>query len=267
MPTNGAPLFVFDDARLGYGTTTVLDGVNLTIMAGSFVGLVGPNGSGKTTLAKTALGLLQPLAGTVRRYFERAGDDHPPPAYVPQRQAVNVHMPLSARQVAMMGRFHIMQPFGRPSADDEAATDEALARTGVDRFADRPFRALSGGQQQRTLIARALAARSPVLILDEPTNGMDLPSEAEVIGLLKELNRDQGYTVVMITHLLNLVTSAATMLCLADRNSVAAGPRDEMLCERKLSALYDTDVAIVTHGEHRLVLPNGEGRRGDADAV
>jgi ABC-type Mn2+/Zn2+ transport system ATPase subunit len=234
-----APLVALEGASLGYGRRVLLAGVNLRVAPGDFLAVVGPNGGGKTTLLRTLLGVLPPLGG--RRV-------QPVPlavGYVPQRDQVDAIWPLTAFEVASMGRARLVGPARRPRDADRAAVREALVAVGVAALADRPFRELSGGQRQRTLIARALAAEPQLLALDEPTSGMDPAGELDVMELVEELNRARGLAVVVISHRLEAVAGRASQLAFVDhrRGVWRVGPREEMLTPEALLTLYGRAVA------------------------
>jgi len=256
--TGGAapPLLRFAGVALGYGGVPVLEELSFRIERGEFLSLVGPNGSGKTTILRAILGLLRPLAGTV----ERGG--RPVIGYVPQRESIDPIMPVTAYEVALMGRaprLGALQPTG---ARDRALAREALALVGADELGSRLYRELSGGQQQRVLLARALAGEPDLLVLDEPTNGMDLASECALVDLLVDLNRERGLTVLFVTHLLPIVLNAATTILLLEAGRVLYGPAREVLRADTLSALYGIGVEVATvAGQRTLVVP----RRGHGD--
>ena len=221
---------------LGYGGHTVLDRLDFAIERGDFLGVMGPNGSGKTTLLKAILGLLRPQAGSIE--FPSAGG---PPrfGYVPQRERLDPHFPLSALEVAVMGRFGKLGAMRRARTADYEIARDCLVRCRMQRFADRPYRELSGGQQQRVLIARALAGEPDALLLDEPTNGMDLEAERAVMELLQDLQRERGTTIVFVTHLLSAIEHFARRVALITRDgSIASGAKKEMLAPESLARAY-----------------------------
>jgi zinc transport system ATP-binding protein len=180
------------------GARQVLQGVTLRIAAGEIVTLVGPNGSGKSTLLRALLGIVAPSAGrVVRAAGLRIG-------YVPQRLALDAAMPLTARRFLSL-------PTRVPTAEAMAA----LARTGVADCADRPMTGLSGGQLQRVLLARALLGAPQLLMLDEPTQGLDQPGVAAFYRLLEEVRRETGAAVLLVSHDLHVVMAASDrVICL-----------------------------------------------------
>lgn len=246
------PIISLRGAALGYGRRAVLRNVDLDVWDGDFLGIVGPNGAGKSTLLKAMLGLMAPIAGTVScaepRRSLRFG-------YVPQREAIDTVFPVTALEIVAMGRYPRVGPLRSMGAVGRAACRDALDKVGLAEHADRRFRDLSGGQQQRVLIARALALEPRVLVLDEPTNGMDLESEHALMELVAGLHARGGLTVILVSHLLNVVVNYVRSLVLVDRERFLAGPLDTVLTRENLRALYDTDVFLGTLDGRRVVLP------------
>jgi len=239
----------FANVTVGYGRRPVLHDVHLVLGAGDFLGIVGPNGAGKTTLLRALLGTLPPLRGTIRRPASVAF------GYVPQRQAVDETFPLTVREMILMGRFVRIGLLRRPGRADAARVTEAAEHVGIAPLLDRRYRTLSGGQKQRTLIARALAAEPTVLVLDEPTNGMDLPAEHAMMELVRRLHVEDGLTIVMVSHLLNVVASYVARLAIVGRGRLEVGPIATMLTTEKLSALYGTPVRVHRLNGTAIVLP------------
>jgi len=236
---------------LGYNGTEVVHDLELRVCAGDFLGIVGPNGAGKTTVLRGLLGLLPPRKGRV----ERADDLHF--GYVPQRQTVDLLFPLSALEVALMGRYRKVGLGRRPRAVDRDVAREGLASAGVAALADRPYRDLSGGQKQRVLIARALVAQPDVLVLDEPTSGMDLSGETAVMSLLRDLHRDRSLTILMVSHQLNTVVRYVDQLGFLHEGRLLTGPRDEVLSDAALQELYGPGVRVHTVEGQYVILPPG----------
>ncbi|MGC8862112.1 MAG: metal ABC transporter ATP-binding protein, partial [Armatimonadota bacterium] len=234
------------------GRRMVLTDLNLVVRAGDFLGIVGPNGAGKTTILKTMLGILRPLGGRVRRAPGiRFG-------YVPQRQSVDEIYPLTALEVAMMGRYPMMGIFRRPSRRDRDLVLRCLEHVGVAHLANRPYRELSGGQKQRTLIARALASEPGVLVLDEPTSDMDIGSEHAIMELLKDLHKSENITVVMVSHILNVVVNYARTLALIGDGLRMFGTAGEVISADSLSRVYGLPVAVMACGDARVVLAGAD---------
>ncbi len=188
----------------GYGRTSVLHDVMLTVPTGGFAALIGPNGSGKTTILKLVLGLLAPTAGDVRVLGERPARARPRVGYLPQQSRLDHAFPITVRQVVMLGRLGPRPPLGPPSARDRDAAMRTLAAVEAADLAERPFAALSGGQRQRVLIARALATEPELLLLDEPTAGLDPAATRELYELLSQLNAH--LTIMVVSHDVSVVS-------------------------------------------------------------
>jgi iron complex transport system ATP-binding protein len=244
------PAIEVRDLGVAYGGTEVLSGVSLTVERGRFVGLVGPNGAGKTTLLRCLNGALDPDAGTVRvggddvsRLSSREASRRV--ATVPQRTAVTFEFPV--RDVVAMGRTPHLSRFGTAGEADRAAVDEAMARTAVAEFADRPVTEVSGGERQRVLLARALAQDAPVLVLDEPTASLDINHQVRTLELVRELTAD-GRTAVAAIHDLNLAARFCDELVVVSGGGVlATGSPGDVLTESTVEDAFDTDAAVARH--------------------
>ena len=196
MPTS---LLRLEDADFGYEGRAIVHRASLVVRADEFVVLVGSNGSGKSTLLRGLLGLLPPLAGRVeRRGGLRIG-------YVPQRETLDPLYPLSAADVVMMGAARDLRPWQLLRKAERERAHAALAACGATDFATRRYAALSGGQRQRVLLARALATAPELLLLDEPTAGVDPAAERALLDLLGDLAHTRHLAVWMVTHHLHAV--------------------------------------------------------------
>jgi ABC-type Mn2+/Zn2+ transport system ATPase subunit len=211
-------------------------------MCGEFLGIVGPNGSGKTTILRTLLGILRPKEGRIE--FPSTHPAVPLMGYVPQRDTIDLLLPFTTAEVVMMGRYRRIGLGRRAKLQDTQAVEHALAQVGMETFAGRQFRDLSGGQKQRTLIARALASEPELLILDEPTNGMDVAARQTLLELIQHLHATTALTVVMVSHLLGDVANCAQRIALIDDGHFTIGAAAEILSETNLSQLYGTPIAV-----------------------
>ena len=253
-------LIELHDVRVGYGQKPLLPPIDLALGPGAFLGVVGPNGSGKTTLIRTMIGLLPPVAGEVR--YPRGG--RPAFGYVPQKGDIDLSFPLTAAEIVLMGRYPRIGRGRRPRAADLAAALHALGEVGVADLAPVAFHELSGGQRQRVLLARALAGAPEVLVLDEPTTGMDLPAERALLDQIAQFSR-QGLAVLMVSHQLAAVANYAKDLCIVDRErqAVQVGPVEQVLTPARLTRLYGREVAVETTRGYTTVFvadpPAGEG--------
>lgn len=241
-------LVSFRNATLGYGRRVVLRDLSFDILQGDFLGIVGPNGSGKTTILRTLLGALVPLAGTVTvAPALRFG-------YVPQRDQVDSFYPLRVVDVVMMGRYDRIGLGRRPGPDDEARALDALDQVGIRRLAHHALNELSGGQKQRTLIARALVGEPNLLVLDEPTTGMDLVATTQILGLVRDLHEKKHLSVVMVSHALNEVANYVERIALVDEHGFRIGSIAEVMTEESLSDMYGIPVEVSSFDGHRIVL-------------
>ncbi len=244
-------LIELQNVSLGYGKAVVLRDVSLDVLEGDFLGIVGPNGSGKTTLLKAILGLLKPMSGTLR-----TSPDASRVGYVPQRDSVDTIFPLTVMDIVLMGRYPGLGPFALPGRSDRAAAERALEHVGILDLSRRAYSSLSGGQKQRALIARALVGEPSLLILDEPTNGMDLQSERAIMDLVATLHNEDRITVMMVTHLLNTVINYAHRVAIVGDSAVRVGSVETMVTGEALSSLYGVDVEVLVVDNRRVVLPS-----------
>ncbi|MSR35421.1 MAG: metal ABC transporter ATP-binding protein [Gemmatimonadetes bacterium] len=233
-----APAVRVRDVWFAYDREPALEGATFTVAPGSFTALIGPNGAGKSTLLRVLLGLLRPDLGDVEIFGAPAGDRARPIGYVPQRIKLPAGFPLTVSEVALMGRYGKLGLLRRPGAADRARVAEALAQAGMSDQAHRRFSDLSGGQQQRVLIARALAGEPRLLLLDEPTAGLDPAARARFYALVCDLQHSQGLTVLCASHDLEAVSEHVDRLVLLDRAVRAEGPPREVLASAALGRAY-----------------------------
>ena len=204
-----------EEADFGYEGRAIVQRASLVIRPDEFVVLVGSNGSGKSTLLRGILGLLPPLAGHVeRRAGLRIG-------YVPQRETLDPLYPLSGADVVMMGAVRDLRPWQRIRKIDRERAHVALEACGATRFAVQRYAALSGGQRQRVLLARALATDPELLLLDEPTAGVDPAAERSLLDLLGQLAHTRHLAVWMVTHHLHAIAGRFDRIATVDEGRVA----------------------------------------------
>ena len=225
-----------DHLCVGYGKHPVVEGVMLDMHPGELLVLIGTNGSGKSTLLKTLAGLIHPVHGDLRVLGQHAGQLPTRVAYLPQHPVSSHTLPLQVRDVVTMGRFAHLGLFKRTSSSDRDIVSSAMQRTGIDAQANKPIRDLSGGQQQRTHLAQVLAREAEILLLDEPTAGLDINGRKLVAELIAA-ERARGVTVVMATHELADAEHATAVLLLAQR-VVSMGPPQEALRDEYLRECF-----------------------------
>ena len=245
----GAELVRLERVTCRYGTEPVLINVDLTVSTGEFIGVVGPSGSGKTTLLRTIMGALPALVGRVER---RPGTSV---AYVPQTETVNWNFPVTVGECVLMARGGRTLPW--PSREEKAEVARTLERLGIGNLEKRHIRQLSGGQQQRVFIARALLRRPQLLLMDEPTAGVDVKSRHEVLHLLHDLNAD-GLAIVLTTHDLNGVAAHLPQLVCLNREVIAAGKTGEVLTPEVLEQTYGAPMDVLEHAGMPLVVDRYE---------
>lgn len=228
------PSIAANELSVGYDHRAVVGHIKFSLSPGDLLVLIGTNGSGKSTLLKTLAGLINPLTGDVVVAGGRPGTQPTTVAYLPQHPVSSHTLPLCVHDVVGMGRFARLGLFGRTSEDDRRVVLESMRRTGIDSQADSPLRDLSGGQQQRAQLAQVLARQADVLLLDEPTAGLDVTGR-RLVGDIIEQERRRGVTVVMATHELSDAEHATSVMLLAQRVVAFGTPetalRDDYLRE------------------------------------
>ncbi|MBI3120569.1 MAG: metal ABC transporter ATP-binding protein [Candidatus Kerfeldbacteria bacterium] len=248
---NNHPAITFHDVSFEYGNTPVLSNVHFTIAQGEYVGVIGPNGGGKTTLVKLLLGLLQPDFGTIRLFGEpispttlrRVG-------YVPQRiDAEDIAFPATVQEIVESGRTVHRGLFHRLTREDQKKVQAALAEAEISHIANRRFGELSGGERQRVLIARALASEPRLLILDEPTAGVDVASQEQFYTFLSNLHTQHGLTILLVTHEIDVIANEAQSLLCVNRSITFHGSPKAFIRSDYLQELYGKNVKMILHHE------------------
>jgi zinc transport system ATP-binding protein len=244
------PIIELDHVTVTFQDLLALDDVSLTVTAGNFLALIGPNGAGKTTLLQVILGLVRPVSGSVKTFGKSPADlagGRSRIGYVPQIMSVDLNFPVSVGEVVLMGRYGRIGLFRRPAAADRAAALQAMKRVGIADLADRPIRRLSGGQRQRAFLARALANEPDLLLLDEPTTGVDAASSESLYELLRMLHAD-GITMLVVSHDVGVVASYVEGVVCINRRLVAHGRPAEVLGSDELAKMYGCDAMFFHHG-------------------
>lgn len=250
----GRPLVVCEHMSCSYGAAPVIEGVDLTIRSGEFVGIVGPSGSGKTTLLKAMLGSIKPVHGKIERQNGLRL------AYVPQLETVDWNFPVTVGEVVGMSRpQRLMRP--RSASSETSMIEDVLERLGLGGLIQRHIRELSGGQQQRVFLARALIQKPDMLILDEPTAGVDVRTRHEVLHVLADLNESppdgDGIAIVLTTHDLNGLAAHLPRLVCFNRTVIADGTPNEVLQPYFLERTYGAPMEVLQHGGMPVVLEQG----------
>ncbi len=238
------PILDVHDVTVAYHRKPVLWDIDMTIDRPSLVGVIGPNGAGKSTFIKAILGLVPLANGVVTVLGRPVAQQRQLIGYVPQRETVDWDFPVSVLDVVMMGTYGQLGWFRRPGAAERRWACECLDHVGLADLADRQIGQLSGGQQQRTFLARALAQRAELYLMDEPMAGVDAATEQVVFRLLKEL-REQGKTVVVVHHDLRTVPRYFEQVVMLNMRLVAAGPT---------ATTFTTDNLHKTYGGRLTVL-------------
>jgi manganese/iron transport system ATP-binding protein len=242
MSASGIPTvsIALDHVSVAYpnGNKAISD-TSIALSGGTNCALVGINGSGKSTLFKTLMGFLKPSGGSVliNGQSVRSALKSGAVAYVPQSEDVDWSFPVLVRDVVMMGRYGHMGLMRRPKANDHAAVSEALARVDMTAFAMRQIGELSGGQKKRVFLARALAQKAKIILLDEPFTGVDVKTEAAIIDLLAAM-RDEGCLILVSTHNLGSVPDFCDQAILFNRTVIAAGRTSDVFTPDNLERAF-----------------------------
>lgn len=241
------PLLELRKVSFGYGAMPVLEDINLHLHRGQFAALVGPSGAGKTTLLKLILGTLQPTHGGIYTHGELLPNGHAPRVgYVPQLETVDWNFPVTVEQAVWMGQIGNKNIWPWMNTEEQKQVRAMLERLGIAGLAERHIRDLSGGQQQRVFLARALISKPDLLVLDEPTVGLDVQTAEMILVLLAELNR-QGVTLLMTTHDLNAAAAHLPWVICLNQKVVAQGAPEEVFTEKVLSETYRGDMLVFRH--------------------
>ncbi len=234
----------------GYEREPVLEDINLSVYEGNFVGLIGPNGGGKTTLLRVLLGLLSPMRGEVRIMGQPVREGRRQVGYVPQVVEFDREFPINVADVVRMGRLRQRGLLQRYTAEDDAVVSDVLRQVDLYDMRHRPIGELSGGQRQRVYIARALATRPEILLLDEPTSSVDPQVSTGVYDLLRRLN-EQGVTILLVSHDMGVISSHVKSVgCLNRRLFYHSEPE---ITADMLELAYQCPVDLIAHGvPHRV---------------
>ncbi len=243
----GENMIEVENVFFSYNSKPVLEEVNFTVKKGEFVAVLGPNGAGKTTLLKLILGLLKPDKGRIKvfgydtrkekdKILEIAG-------YLPQRELLHTDIPLKVYQVISMP----LKAKGKRV--DKNSILKTLSIVGLEEIYSANFNELSGGLQQRVLIARALIQKPKILLLDEPFNGVDLPSQEKIIEILNLLSKENNVTIIAVVHNINPLLHHVDKVILLNRKLIAIGTPNEVFTELNIKRTYGTSIPLVVCNE------------------
>lgn len=243
-------LFDLDEISFRYGSEQILDSITFKVQRGDFLALLGPNGSGKSTLIRIMLGLAKPDNGSIRimgrdldefTAWDRIG-------YVPQKVTdLDPLFPASVREVVAMGLLPHKKWPRFLTRGDESTIDEALELMEMRQYKDRRVWALSGGQQQRVFIARALASQPEVLVLDEPTTGVDGATQEKFYDMLELVNKQKGVTMVLVTHDIGVVTKHVNKVACLNQKLVFHGSHDDFCDSEQAITLFGPESHLICH--------------------
>ncbi len=245
-------------AAVRVGGALLWSGVDLAVGPGEFVAVLGPNGAGKSTLLKVLLGLHPAAAGQVRVLGQPPGRASGQIGYLPQRRSFDPSVRVRGSDLVRLGldgdRWGLPVPFGRRHRDAARRVAEVTGLVGATAYAHRPVGECSGGEQQRLLLAQALIRRPGLLLLDEPLDSLDLPSQAAAAALISRICREQKVTVVMVAHDVNPILSHLDRVVYIAAGGAACGSPAEVITSQTLTRLYQTPVEVLTASDGRLVV-------------
>ncbi|MFA5454430.1 MAG: metal ABC transporter ATP-binding protein [Sulfurimonas sp.] len=246
---------IFDIKNLSFVVKgqTILSNISLEIFRSEYIAIIGPNGGGKTTLIRMLLGLEKPTSGEVKIYGKKLSSfkEWHKIGYVPQRAShVDASFPATVLDIVKMGRTSQRSMFGAFSELDKQLVNDAMLKMDIVDLKDKMIGTLSGGQRQRAMIARALASKPEILILDEPNTGVDAVSQKKFYTLLRELNKQEGITIVFITHDIGVIADDIARLFTINQKAVICNnPKQALSCE-EMSELYGIDAHLLHVHKH-----------------
>ena len=266
---NARPVVELQNVTAGYNGSRVLHDVDLRVMPGDFVGLLGPSGSGKTTLLRTVLGAAQIQAGAVRVHDKPVRGRRNRAGYVPQLETIDWNFPVTVEEAVMMGRTMSNALFPWFRRHERELAYDMMERLGIADLAKRHIRRLSGGQQQRVFLARALVSSPELLLLDEPTSGVDVKTRDDVMHLLHDLNH-AGVTIILTTHEINAVAVHLPRIVCLNGSIVADGPPHRVIAPHILREVYGAEMPVIQYQGMTLVAESAHfwiDRNGGAEPL
>jgi zinc transport system ATP-binding protein len=247
------PVVEIRDLTVSYPNGVLaLDGINVNVDHRDLIALIGPNGAGKSTLLKVILGLIKPTRGSVKLFgTEELNKNLKYVGYVPQSaQARDINFPFSVYETVMLGRTPHAGLFHGIGAQDRLKVEEMLKLFGIYQLKHRKIGQLSGGQSQRVFLAKAMVAEPKLLLLDEPTSGVDTTSKSEFYGTLEGLNKERGITVVLSSHDIGVITKIANRVLCINRSQFFCGENADFSASVEIHKAYDHPVEIMDHDDH-----------------
>jgi zinc transport system ATP-binding protein len=234
-----------------YDRIPALQNINLEVKEGEYLGIIGPNGGGKSTLLKSLLGIVPHTEGSITLFGEKPEKGRRFTGYVPQISSVDKQFPITLTEVVLTGCLNPkLKLFARYSKEDKELADSLIEKVGLSKLANRQVSQLSGGEFQKMLIARALAVKPRLLLLDEPTASVDAVSREQIFLLLEKLNKEM--TIIIVTHDLLAVSSQVTRLACLNKTLIYHGEPE--LNEHVVNSLYGCPVDLIAHGVPHRVL-------------
>jgi zinc transport system ATP-binding protein len=231
---------------------TALDSITVDIKPRDLIALIGPNGAGKSTLLKVILGLIKPTSGSIKLFGSQdLSKNLKHVGYVPQSAiARDPNLPFSVYETVMLGRTPLAGLLHGTGKEDKQKVEETLKLFGIYELKDRKIGQLSGGQSQRVFLAKAMVAEPKLLLLDEPTSGVDTTSKKEFYNTLKRLNMEQGITVILSSHDIGVITKIANRVLCINHSQFFCGENEDFAADVEIHKMYDHPVEIMEHDDH-----------------
>ena len=247
------PIVEIQNVSVKYPNGVVaLDHIDIAINQKDLIALIGPNGAGKSTLLKVILGLIKPTSGTVKLFGSQdLSKNLKYVGYVPQTaQARDPNLPFSVYETVMLGRTPVAGLFHGMHSEDRDIATETLKMFGIYELKDRKIGQLSGGQSQRVFLAKAMVAEPKLILLDEPTSGVDAASKKDFYNILERLNKEQGITVILSSHDISVTTKIANRVLCINKSQFYCGENEAFDADTELHKVYDHPVEIIDHHGH-----------------
>jgi len=247
------PIFDVKNLTFTVRGQTILQNISFQIFHGEYIAIIGPNGGGKTTLIRMLLGLEKPTSGEIRIFGKKLKNfkEWHKIGYVPQRAAhVDANFPATVEDIVKMGRIAKRKLFSVMSQEDKAMVEDAMLKMDILDLREKMVGTLSGGQRQRVMIARALASSPEILILDEPNTGVDIKSQQRFYKLLSKLNKEDGITILFITHDIGVIADdIGRLFTINQKATICNDPKKALSCE-DMSELYGIEAHLIHNHRH-----------------